>query len=419
MYFYSSVSVIQVYFGQYNLTGQIMLKNIILGSSFFLLLAGCSGQDSQQQAMQEAPPLPVETVTVTNKNVPIWMKYTGKTQASSSQEVRARVSGILEEIYYKDGDYVTAGQKLFKIEQTDYIAALDNAKAKKRRDLAALKLSQADVNRYKPLVKDGLAPRVTLEQYEAQVESLKADIESDNASIRQAELELSYTIVKAPIDGQASRRLVDVGNLVGKSEATVLTTINKTHPLYAYFAPSEEDFQKIAKYREQNVMPAYIDINYQFEALQGKPRFGHVDFSDNTVSPSTSTVSMRAEVPNKDHSIFPGTFVYVNVFVTDDYKFMGVPPQVIFEDQRGKYVYIVGEDQVAQRAYIKTGFDSRFFVLLKEDSGLKDGDRVIINALLRLKPGVKVAPTDVTDTKGLDAVIKANNLLPTLPAEKE
>jgi len=347
------------------------------------------------------------------------MKYTGKTEASNSHEVRARVTGILEEIYYKDGDYVTKGQKLFKIEQADYMAALDRAKAKKRRDLAALKLAQADVNRYKPLVKEGLAPRVTLEQYEAQVESLKADIASDEASIKQAALELSYTVIKAPIDGQASRRLVDIGNLVGKGEATVLTTINKTDPLYAYFAPSEEAFQKIAKFKEQNRMPAYIDINYHSESLNTKPVFGHVDFTDNTVNPSTSTVSMRAEVPNKDHLIFPGTFVYVNIFITDDYKFLGVPPQVIFEDQRGKYLYIVGQDQKAERVYITTAFDSRFFVLLKEGSGLKDGDRVIINALLRLKPGIIVQPTDVTDTKGIDAVIKANNLIPALPEGKE
>ena len=127
-------------------------------------------------------------------------------------------------------------------------------KAKKRKDLASLKLAQADVNRYKPLVAEGLAPRVTLEQYQAKVEALKADIQSDDAKIKQAGLNLSYTIVKAPIDGQASRRLVDVGNLVGKSEATILTTINNTDPLYAYFAPSEEDFQSHKRYLWPNTI---------------------------------------------------------------------------------------------------------------------------------------------------------------------
>lgn len=394
-----------------------MFKTVSLASVLLFVLSGC-GEQSKQQTPKDTPALPVEVVSLKSKNVPIWMQYTGRTKASSSQEVRARVTGILEAVYFKDGEYVKKNQKLFKIEQTDYIAALDSAIAKKRRDLAALKLAKADVNRYKPLVKDGLAPRVTLEQYEAQVSSLEADIFSDEAAIRQAELELSHTIVKAPIDGQASRRLVDIGNLVGKNESTLLTTINNTDPLYAYFAPSEEDFQKIAKFRKQDVMQAYINLNYQSELLNNKPIFGHVDFTDNTVNSSTSTVSMRAEVPNTNHSILPGTFVYVNVFITDAFELIGIPPQIIFEDQRGIYVYIVSEDQTAEKVYITTIFDSRFFVLLKKDGGLKDGDRIIVNALLRLKPGIKVKPTDMTETKGLDAVLKANNLIPSLP-EKE
>jgi RND family efflux transporter MFP subunit len=289
---------------------------------------------------------------------------------------------------------------------------------KKRRDLAALKLAKADVNRYKPLVKDGLAPRVTLEQYEAQVSSLEADIFSDEAAIRQAELELSYTIVKAPIDGQASRRLVDAGNLVGKNEATLLTTINKNDPMYAYFSPSEEDFQKINKFKDSNVLQAYITFDYQLKALQSISKFGFIDFSDNTVDNSTSTISMRAEIPNADHVILPGTFVYVNVYVTNRLKFVGVPPDVIFEDQRGKFVYTVNAENRAHKVYVEPVFESRFFTLL-DKSSVKDGEKVIINALLRLKEDLLVEPTDVTGTKGIDAVIKENNLIPALPEKKD
>jgi len=392
-----------------------MLKKALLGSALILTIIGC-GEQKQQQTQKEAPALPVEVVTIKERNIPIWMPYTGKTQANSSQEVRARVEGILEEVFYKDGDNVKKGQKLFKIEQTDYIARLNTAKAKKTRDEATLKLAQADVNRYKPLVKDGLAPRVTLEQYEAQVATIKADIASDNAAIKQAELELSYTIIKAPIDGQASRRLVDIGNLVGKNESTVLTTINNTDPLYAYFSPSEEDFQKIRKFKDKEVLDAYITFNYQSELLKNESKFGFVNFSDNTVDPSTSTISMRAEIPNADHSVFPGTFVYVNVFVTEQFKLVGIPPEIIFEDQRGKFVYTIDENNIAHKKYIKIVYESRFFSLLKKGS-LNDGDKVIVNALLRLKEKLLVKPTDVTDTKGIDAVIKDNNLIPTIPKE--
>ncbi len=394
-----------------------MLKKMILGSVVLLAFAGC-GEEKKQQEQKTVPALPVEIITIKERNVPIWMPYTGKTQASSSQEVRARVQGILEEIYYKDGDNVKKGQKLFKIEQTDYLASLNTAKAKKARNLATLKLAQADVNRYKPLVKDGLAPRVTLEQYEAQVATIQADLASNDAEIKQAELELSYTIIKAPIDGQASRRLVDVGNLVGKGEATILTTINNNHPMYAYFSPSEEDFQKIKKFKDRDVMEAYITFDYQSELLKNMSKLGFVNFSDNTVDPGTSTVSMRAEIPNEDNSVFPGTFVHVNIFVTERFKLVGVPPEVISEDQRGQFVYVVSEQNTAHKKYIEPVYESRFFTLLKKGS-LDDGDKVIVSALIRLRENLPLKITDVTATKGIDAVIKDNHLIPELPEKKK
>jgi RND family efflux transporter MFP subunit len=378
--------------------------------TLLLTLTGC-GEQKNTPIKKETPPLPIEVVTIENKNIPIWMPYTGKTKASSSQQVRARVSGILEEIYYQDGEHIKKGQKLFKIEQTDYIAELELHKAKKNRDLASLKLAQADVKRYEILAKEGLAPQATLESYQAQAEAFSADIKYDDAKIKQAELMLSYTIVTAPIDGQASRRLVDIGNLVGKNESTLLTTINKVDPLYAYFAPSEEAFQRISQFRSSEIMDAYVDLNYQNKSLKTQRIFGHVNFSDNAVDPGTSTISMRVEFPNKNEAIFPGTFVYVNVFITDQISFIGVPPQVIFENQQGKFVYIVDNNNTAQRVYIKPVYETRFFVLMKLGS-LKEGDKVIINGLMRLKPDLKVSATDVTASKGIEAIIKDNELAP-------
>ena len=165
-------------------------------------------------------------------------------------------------------------------------------------------------------------------------------------------------------------------------------------------------------------MDAYVEVNYQSDLLTSKPVFGHVDFSDNSVDPATSTVSMRVEIPNAKKQLFPGTFVYVNVFVTDKFKFLGVPPQVIFEDQRGKFVYVLDKDDTAQRVYVKPVFENRFFTLIQQDQ-LQDGNRVVINALLRLKPGLKTAPNDVTVTKGLDAVLKEHHLIPDMPMTKE
>ena len=386
-----------------------MSKTSSLLSVFFLssvfLLHGCS-QEKQEQVKKQVPPLSVEVISVKKEAVPIWKRYTGMTKASSDQKVRARVSGVLEKRYFQDGQLVKKGQKLFKIEQSQYVAALNSAKAKKAQDEASLALANADVNRYAPLVKEGLAPRATLEQYQAQKLGLKAAIAGDVAQINKAKLELSYTIIKAPIEGRASARHVDVGNLVGQGEATLLTTIVSIDPIYAYFSPSQEDVRDFMKYKNKEKPDAFIELDGMREKLRLN---GYVDFSNNSVDPLTSTITMRATIQNPDYKILPGTFVYVNIFVNDKYKFMMIPPEVIFADQLGKYVYIVENNKI-KRADIKTGYSSKY--LTSVTSGLKDGDKLIVSALVKLKQGLDVKPTDVTDTKGAKAILKQNNLIP-------
>jgi len=313
----------------------------------------------------------------------------------------------LEKIYFKDGQKVKKGQKLFKIEQDQYIAAIDAAKAKKAQDEAALKLAIADVSRYKPLVKEGLAPRATLEQYEAKQAELKARIFGDDANIRKAKLNLSYTIIKAPIDGKVSARLVDIGNLVGHSEATLLTKIVNYDPIYAYFSPSQKDARLFKKYRNKEKPSAFIEVAGSAETIRLD---GYVDFANNTVDPLTSTITMRATIKNPNTKVFPGTFVYINLFVNDKFKFLMVPPEVILNDQLGSYVYIADKDNKVKRVDIKTNYSNKYYVSVKE--GLKDGDKLIVSALIKLKPGMSVKTTDVTKTHGIQAILKKNNLIP-------
>ena len=379
----------------------------VLNSVLFislLLLTGCS-EEKPNRVKKEAPPLKVNTISVKKEAVPIWKQFTGTTKASSDQEIRARVSGILEEIYFKDGQKVKKGQKLFKIQQSEYIASLNSAKAKKAQNEASLKLALADVSRYKPLVEEGLAPRATLEQYEAQRAGLKAAIAGDIAQINKAKLSLSYTIIKAPISGRVSSRHVDIGNLVGHGESTLLTTIAKIDPIYAYFSPSQNDVRMFQKYRNKEHPDAYIEVQGSMEDVRLD---GYIDFANNTVDPLTSTITMRATIKNPHAKVIPGTFVYVNVFVNDKYKFLMIPPEVIFADQLGKYVYVVDENSQAKRVDIKTGYGQRLYVSIED--GLKDGDRVIVSSLVKIKKGTKVTPTDVTDTQGIKAILEKNSL---------
>lgn len=395
----------------------------MLGRSLTIcLLAGCLGilgcKDDSQKAepVSQGPPpkIPVEIVRVSVEQVPVWLEYTGKTEASKRVEVRARVAGRLDEALFTEGDTVTEGEKLFGIEKDTYQAALSQAKAKLESTRASLKLAQADVDRYKPLVAEGLAPRVTLEQNEARVAELEAAIKADLARIDDAELNLSYTDVVAPISGKISKSFVDVGNIVGYGEKTLLTTIIADDPMYAYFSPGEEAFQIIQKFRSREVLDAVVRVPVRREGLLNRGGFrGVVDFKDNRVERMTGTITMRATVANPDRELLEGTFVYVEMFVTDQPEFIMVSPSVIQEDQRGSFLYVVDEASKVKRVDIERGFDSRYYTSVTK--GLQGGERVIISNLARLRPEVLVEPRDVTDEKGVMATLKEKNLL----SEKE
>jgi RND family efflux transporter MFP subunit len=375
-----------------------------------LSIYGCN-KEEKAPAPKAPPPLEVECVTVKHQKFPLWVQFTGMTKAVSDQEIRARVAGRLEKRFFEDGAYVEKGDKLFLIEQSQYKSNLDAAISKKQKNLAALELAKADVKRYQPLVKEGLAARSTLEQYESKRDALLASIAADDAAIQNARLELSYTLITAPISGQVSARNVDVGNLVGYGESTLLTTIVQIDKIYTYFSPSEKSAYKIYKYKSRDRLPAFIEVRGQGKDIFKRKRLdGFVDFANNRVDPLTSTVSMRATLDNKEQLIYPGTFVYINVFVTDQLNFVMIPPQAILEDQLGKFVYIIDTNTTAKRTTVKPTLSSKYYASISE--GLNDGDRVVISGLVKVQEDRKLKPKDATDTKGIIAVMREHDLIP-------
>jgi RND family efflux transporter MFP subunit len=373
--------------------------------SLFLFF-GC-GDDVTQQNPTKPKPLAVDVIVVEKKPIPLWVKFTGRTRASNKQDIVSRVSGILEKRYIKDGEYVQKGQKLFKIQQDEYIASLQAAQAKLAEDTAALALAKANVNRYKPLVEEGLAPRATLEQYQAQEAKLLATIEGDKAQIKEAKLNLDYTIIKAPTSGKVSARRVDVGNLIDAKSSQILTTIVKIDPIYAYFSPSQNDVMMFNKLVKEKKPYAFVEQESPF----GIKRFnGFVDFSDNVVDPLTSTITMRATIKNPKFELMPGSFVYVNIFLTDTIPFLMIPPYVILNDQLGKYLYIVDKNNKVKRVNIQTGYRTKYYASVKE--GLHNGDRVIVSSLMKIKEGMEVIPQDVTAKEGVDAILQQHKLIP-------
>ncbi|MFT5728269.1 MAG: RND family efflux transporter MFP subunit [Desulforhopalus sp.] len=374
------------------------------------LLSGCS-EEKKPTERPAPPPIPVNVVTAAKENVPIWIEYTGKTEASQRVEVRARVSGKLEEILFNEGDQVEKGQKLFVIEKSSYEAAVTQEKAKKEADQASLKLAMADVERYRPLVAEGLAPRVTLEQNEARVAELEAAIKADQASVDNALLNLSYTDVVSPISGKISRKNIDVGNIVGFSEKTLLTTVIADNPMHAYFSPNEEQYQLVQRYKSKDQLDARVTVPNNYQKLLDRGTFsGFVDFNDNQADPMTGTITMRATVENPNSQLFEGTFVYVELFVTDKAEFLMLTPAVIQDDQRGSYVYVVDENDSAKRVNIKRGLETRHYAVVAE--GLEGGERIITSGLAKIRPGTKVDPTDVTATESVMAVMQKNEMIP-------
>ena len=389
---------------------------LLLTTISFLFLTACSDEKKEQSAANqsppEPPPLPVEFFMVEQDDIPIWLEFTGKTEATKRVEIRARVAGRLEEILFKEGEYVEEGEELFKIEPDSYEATLEKAKAALDGDRASLNLAKADVKRYEPLVAEGLAPRVTLEQNQARVGELEAAIKSDLAQIREAELNLSYTTVLAPISGRLSRKLVDVGNIVGYGEKTVLTTMVSDDPMFAYFSPAESSFQIMRKYKIQEEMEARVRVPGETKGLIDRGVYkGVVGFSDNIVDRNTGTMTMRAEVPNPKHDLFEGTFVYVDVFITDQAPLLMVTPSAVLEDQRGSFIYIVDDESKAKRVDINRGFETRNYLVVNK--GIKVGDKVIISGLAKVREGRKLEPTDVTATKGVLAQLKEQDMIPT------
>jgi len=395
-----------------------MPKNITLILSIMILslliFSGCTEdkKETKEKVVAAKPKalLPVEFIDTKKEKLPIWKRFNGTTKASSRQTVQVRVKGRLKKIFFEAGQLVKKGETLFEIERDTLESQVDASKARLQVDKVNLKLAEADLARYAPLAKDGLIPKQKFEQQKTLVESFKAKVAMGEANLDEKETNLGYSTIQAPISGMISRSMVDVGNLVGYDGPTKLTTIVASDPMYAYFTPSEEDIQIIRKYRDREKMDAVVIIPTKNKVLLGDRRVrGTVDFSESLVDVKTSTISSRVVFPNPKLQVFPGTFVTVGLLVTDQIPIMAVPKSAIQRDQISQYVFIINEKDEIERKNIDTGYETKQFKVIRK--GLNDHDRVIMSNFIKVRPKMKVSPIDVTDKKGVKAIMKEKNLL--------
>lgn len=373
------------------------------GLAAFAAIVGCAKPNEFVQ-----PPPPAVTVAQpVEREIVHQLEFTGSTRATEAVDVRARVNGYLQKIEFVDGADVNAGDILFIIEPAPFEAALDSAKAALQKAEATLALANADLARTEPLVQRGASTEQELDVKKADVATAKADVAAAKAALVQAELNLSYTQVRAPISGRVSRHMVDIGNLV-QAETTMLTRVEAFDPIHVYFAISESDVVELmAKSPGTNAAALKANPPAIFMGLTGEngyPHEGKLDFAEAGIDPQSGTQMRRGIFPNADKSLVPGMFVRVRLPVGSPAPGLMVPDRAIAMDQSGEYVLVVNDKDTVERRSVKLGLRVGNMRVVSE--GIQASDWIVINGLQRARPGTPVKPdrtTEIVEAKQLEA----------------
>ncbi|ODA67156.1 Efflux pump periplasmic linker BepF [Methyloligella halotolerans] len=348
------------------------------------------------------PPAPEVTVAEPIvREIMEWRELTGQFEAQDSVEVRARVSGYLESRDFTDGEIVKKGKLLFVIEPRPFELALEQAKATLAQSQAELRLAESQLNRTSQLREKDFAAQATLDERQAQVDTAKAAVETAEAAVQQAKLDLDYTHVVAPMAGRVSEREVSVGNLVmggAGVSTTLLTNIVSLDPIYFVFDVSESDALDYQRLVESGELPSArkgerVQVEGQLSDEKTWDLKGYIDFVDNQFNASTGTIRVRAVFPNEDMSITPGQFGRVRIPMSKRKPTMLVPAAAVTSDQASKQLYIVDKDNKVVPKTVELGpivGDNLQIVR----SGIEPDERVIINGLMRARPGAEVTPKD-------------------------
>jgi RND family efflux transporter MFP subunit len=352
-------------------------------------------------------PLPVTVANPVKRQVADRAEFTGRFEASALVEVRAQVSGQLMEVAFMDGAQVKKGDLLFKIDPRPYEAALTQAESAVITAKTRVELTQADVERAKDLRRTGnISDQVAQQRQQAYGEAL-ATLKSAEAQVATARLNLEWTDVRAPISGRIGRKMITEGNLIAAGAGSMaLTTIVGVDPMWFYFDVDEQSYLRYLGYVRDGQIKQDDGGTPVSIALSNETDFKHkgrIDFADNALDAQSGTLRLRATVPNPEGYITPGLFGRVRVQSSPEYEALLVPDEAIQADQTRKIVMVVGpEDKVAPKV-IETGQINGGLRVVK--SGLAPDDRVIVNGLMRARPGAQVKPqmVDLTKPEGRQA----------------
>jgi multidrug efflux system membrane fusion protein len=368
------------------------------GALSAVVLLGALSLGHKKESAPPAMPLPAVTVApVEEREIAPWDEFTGRLQAVDAVEIRPRVSGYITRVMFAEGKEVKKGELLFEIDSRPYRAELARATAELERARSAAALAASDVERAGKLVK---LQAISREEYDSRTSAEAqggASVRGAEAAVQTARLNLEWTQVRAPIAGRVSNALVTPGNLVqaGPPEATLLTTVVSMDPMYLYFDSDEQTYLRyaaMAKSTGTNWRTARLPVYLGLANESGFPHEGRLDFVDNQVDPSTGTIRTRAVFSNKSRSLTPGLFARVKLVGSEKSKVLLVRDAAIGTDQDRKFVLVLGKgDTLAYRPIVPGRLSDDGLRIVT--SGLTPEDRVVVNGLMRVRPGVKVAPT--------------------------
>ncbi|MFC3031421.1 efflux RND transporter periplasmic adaptor subunit [Pseudoalteromonas fenneropenaei] len=360
----------------------------ILGA---LTLAGCSDGEAMQQAQMQAPQ--VSVAPVISQRITEWDEFTGRLEAPEQVSLRPRVSGYIESVAFIEGALINAGDTLFVIDQAPFKAEVQRLDGELQQAQSRLQLAKSEYARAHKLSSQSAISAEQVDQRRSQLQQAEAQLQSVKSALQLAELNLSYTEVKAPISGRVSRALITKGNYVTAGQS-LLTSLVSTDKVYAYFDADEQTYLNYIKLAQHGERPDVREVAHPvFMELAGErdfPHHGVVDFMDNQINPTTGTIRARAVFDNADGNFLPGMFARIKLSGSGSFQGVLIEDRAIGTDLNHKFVLVLDEANHVQYRGIELGEKLAGLRIIK--AGLQAHDKIVVNGLQRVRPGTPVNP---------------------------
>jgi multidrug efflux system membrane fusion protein len=359
---------------------KIFLGIVVVAAVAGSLAAYFANDSKAAKKGKGAPPaVLVHVAPVLAQSMPVRLRAIGNVEAYATVAVRPRVDGQVVAVNFREGQAVAKGEVLFRIDPRPFEAALKQAEANALRDRAARDQARSQAKRYEELLAKNFVSREAYAQIRTNAETAEAAAKASEAALENARLNLEYCTIRAPLEGVPGRVLLQAGNMVRANDGNPLVVLNQVRPVYVNFAVPEQNLPEIRKYMALGPLAV--------EVLEPQAS-GKLVFVDNAVDPSTGTIRLKAEFPNEATALWPGQFVTLSVRLTEEPAALVVPSQAVQTGPEGQYVYVVGEDLVAQVRRIQVARTEGAHAVVAK--GLAKGEQVVTRGQLRLGPKSKV-----------------------------